>query len=311
MKNGLYAKFDTEKGSIVLELFYKKTPITVSNFVGLVEGSLNLDSPGDGFYDGLNFHRVINDFMIQGGCPLGTGTGGPGYKFEDEFVEELKHDKPGILSMANSGPNTNGSQFFITHVETPWLDGKHTVFGQVVEGMDVVNSIEQGDRIDSIEIIREGDDAKSFVVTKDDFFNLLKEKAAKEKEKLKEKRKETLKQINKKYPNAKETEDGLLYIIEKEGEGDASPKFGNDVTVHYTGSLLDGTVFDSSYKRNQPATFKIGQVIEGWNKALVEMKKGEKRTLIIPPELGYGEQGYPGVIPPSSYLVFEVELLSF
>lgn len=137
------ATFDTERGTIRVELHEDKTPKTVGNFVKLCEQK---------FYDGLTFHRVIPDFMVQGGCPEGTGTGGPGYKFEDEFHAELKHDRPGILSMANAGPNTNGSQFFITHVETPWLDGKHSVFGRVLEGQEVVDSIEQGDKINAITI---------------------------------------------------------------------------------------------------------------------------------------------------------------
>ncbi len=140
------ATFDTDKGTIKLELFADKTPKTVANFEKLV---------GDGFYDGLKFHRVIADFMIQGGCPQGTGTGGPGYTFEDEFHPDLKHSGPGTLSMANAGPNTNGSQFFITHGATPWLDGKHSVFGQVLEGQDVVDAIAQGDGITKVTISEE------------------------------------------------------------------------------------------------------------------------------------------------------------
>ncbi|MAE61637.1 MAG: peptidylprolyl isomerase [Planctomycetaceae bacterium] len=137
------ATFQTSKGTIRVELFDDQVPNTVANFTKLA---------ADNFYDGLLFHRVIEDFMIQGGCPQGTGTGDAGYKFDDEFHPDLKHDKPGILSMANAGPNTNGSQFFITHVPTPWLDGKHSVFGQVLDGMDVVNAIQQGDTMDSVVI---------------------------------------------------------------------------------------------------------------------------------------------------------------
>ncbi len=137
------ATIKTNKGDIQVELYDDKTPKTVANFTKLVE---------KGFYNGLKFHRVLDDFMVQTGCPKGTGTGGPGYQFEDEFDDDLKHDGPGVLSMANSGPNTNGSQFFITHVATPWLDGKHSVFGKVLDGMDVVNSIEQGDTMEEVVI---------------------------------------------------------------------------------------------------------------------------------------------------------------
>lgn len=164
MEQGLFANINTTKGSILVRLEMKKTPMTVANFVGLAEGNIPNDAKplGEPYYDGIVFHRVINDFMIQGGDPSGTGMGGPGYKFMDEFHPELRHTGPGILSMANAGPGTNGSQFFITHVATPWLDGKHTVFGNVVEGMDVVNSIVQGDKIESVVIIRKGEDAESF-----------------------------------------------------------------------------------------------------------------------------------------------------
>lgn len=137
------ATINTNKGEIELELYGDKAPRTVANFQKLAD---------EGFYDGLKFHRVINDFMIQTGCPQGTGTGGPGYQFEDEFHPSLKHDGPGVLSMANAGPNTNGSQFFITHVATPWLDGKHSVFGRVTRGQDVVNAIEQGDVMEKVTV---------------------------------------------------------------------------------------------------------------------------------------------------------------
>ena len=168
LSDGLYADLETNRGRILLKLFYKRVPRTVANFVGLADGTqawkdpISGDSRKSKFYDGLTFHRVIADFMIQGGDPLGTGSGGPGYRFADEFHPELRHSKPGILSMANAGPDTNGSQFFITHKETPWLDDKHSVFGEVVEGMDVVNAIEKGDRIEQLRIVRQGSDAEAF-----------------------------------------------------------------------------------------------------------------------------------------------------
>ena len=169
LKDGLYAEIDSSKGTILINLEFEKAPLTVTNFVGLAEGALGDVKGKDGYYDGLVFHRVINDFMVQGGCPMGTGTGGPGYSFPDEFVSSLRHSSPGVLSMANSGPGTNGSQFFITHVATPWLDDKHSVFGNVCDGMDVVNGIVQGDKISTIIIIRKGAKAESFVVTQKEF----------------------------------------------------------------------------------------------------------------------------------------------
>lgn len=311
LKDGLYAKIKTNRGDIVLSLHYDTVPMTVSNFVGLAEGVLNLKDPGKPYYDGLKFHRVINDFMIQTGCPQGTGTGGPGYTFPDEFADNLKHTAPGVLSMANAGPGTNGSQFFITHVPTPWLDGKHSVFGEVVEGMDIVNSIEQGDEMKAVEIIRVGGDAEAFTVTKESFSEAVVKAQSVEQERTAALQKALEKELNNRWPNAKTTPSGLRYVVLSEGDGKKSPKTGTTVTVHYTGTLLDGRIFDSSVRRGEPAQFAVGQVIEGWNEALVTMSKGEKRTLIIPPELGYGKQGYPGVIPPNSYLVFDVELLDF
>lgn len=311
LENGIYAKIETEKGDILLSLEYKKCPMTVCNFIGLAEGELNVEEKGEPFYDGLSFHRVIKDFMIQGGCPKGNGTGGPGYRFPDEFDSSLRHTGPGILSMANAGPNTNGSQFFITHVATPWLDGKHTVFGHVVEGQDVVNAIEQGDRINHVEIIRVGEEANTFDTSGEAFSNYVEQVESAQAELVRKEREKILKEIDNRYPDKTTTASGLMYVVNKEGDGKGCPKYGQSVTVHYQGMLLNGKIFDSSIAREEPAVFRIGQVIEGWNEALQTMSKGEKRTLIIPPELGYGEYGYPGIIPPNSYLVFDVELLDF
>jgi len=311
LADGMYAVMHTSKGDITLRLEFKKTPMTVANFIGLAEGALNINGKNKPFYDGLTFHRVIENFMIQGGCPKGTGTGGPGYTFPDEFDDSLKHAAPGKLSMANSGPGTNGSQFFITHVPTPWLDGKHSIFGEVLEGQDIVNAIAQGDKLTSVEIVRKGSEAEAFTVSRETFTTFVAEAEKKAKNRNAEKYAKLERELKNRWPDAIETPSGLRYVVNEAGDGKKSPKHGQKVTVHYTGTLLNGKMFDSSVKRGSPAEFSIGDVIEGWNEALKTMSKGEKRTLIIPPALGYGTQGYPGIIPPDSYLVFDVELISF
>ena len=307
MKEGIYAKIKTNQGDILLTLHYKKTPGTVANFVGLSEGKIDnsFKSKNEPFYDGIKFHRVIPDFMIQTGCPQGTGMGDPGYKFDDEFHPDLKHDKPGILSMANSGKATNGSQFFITHVPTQWLDNKHTVFGEVIEGQNVVDKIKQDDQINSIEIIREGSEANSWNIL--EVFNEFKFQKEKEISEIIQKNKQMIEEVSKGYL---ETESGLRYTVLSKGNGD-SPNKGDLVKVHYKGQLLDETVFDSSYKRNEPIEFKvgIGQVIPGWDEGIMLLKKGDKARFVIPSNLAYGESGAGGVIPPNSTLIFEIELL--
>ncbi len=316
LKDGLYASFKTAKGEILCKLEFEKTPLTVSNFVGLAEGTKDLGggakAKGDKFYNGLKFHRVIADFMIQGGCPLGTGTGGPGYTFPDEIDPSLKHTGPGILSMANAGPNTNGSQFFITHVATPWLDGKHTVFGHVVSGMDVVNKITGGDALNSVEIIRVGAKAEAFKSDQQAFDVLLVGMDQHQKDKEREAIEESAKMIKQKWPTAITTPSGLKYVVVEKGSGTDTPAPGSMVKAHYTGKLLDGKKFDSSYDRGEPISFPVGQgrVIKGWDEAFLGMKKGEKRTLIIPSDLGYGPSGR-GPIPANATMVFDVELVDF
>ncbi len=308
MQDGIYAKFHTPKGEILVELEHEKTPGTVGNFVALAEGNLeNSAKPqGEPYYDGLKFHRVIPDFMIQGGDPQGTGSGGPGYKFDDEIKPDLKHDTPGVLSMANAGPGTNGSQFFITHTATPWLDGKHTVFGKVIEGQDVVDSVAQGDKIDKLEIIRQGDEAQNWNAV--EAFRTF--EGAREK-RIAEERAQQSEELDKLSKGFKITDSGLRYQIIQEGNGAKAEK-GKTVSVHYKGQLSDGTVFDSSYKRNQPIDFKlgVGQVIPGWDEGVGLLKVGDKARFVIPSDLGYGSSGAGGVIPGNATLIFDVELMN-
>lgn len=297
----IYAHIKTNKGEIVCDLEFEKTPITVANFIGLSEGTIpnKVKAAGKPFYDGLIFHRVIENFMIQGGDPQGTGMGGPGYSFQDEFDPSLTFTGPGILAMANSGPSTNGSQFFITHVKTEWLNGKHTIFGHVTKGQDVVNKITQGDKIESITIERVGEKANAFDA-KSIFANGL-ANAKKEGD--------FDAWVAKNYPNAKKV-DGIYIDITKKGSG-AIPKAGQMVTAHYTGKFKDGRKFDSSLDRGKPFQFNVGagQVISGWDIGFEHIVVGTKATFLIPYLYAYGEQGYPGAIPPKSDLIFEVELL--
>ena len=307
MQDGLYAKFNTSKGEILVALEYQKTPGTVGNFIALTEGNMenSVKPQGTPYYDGLKFHRVIPDFMVQGGCPLGSGTGDPGYKFDDEFHSDLRHDGPGVLSMANSGPASNGSQFFITHIETPWLDNKHTVFGKVTQGQDIVDVIAQGDNIETIEIVRVGAEAEAFNAI--EAFRTF--EGARE-IKIAEAKKAAEAEMEKLATGFNKTESGLRYQILQEGRGNKAEK-GKTVSVHYKGQLTDGTVFDSSYKRNQPIDFAlgVGQVISGWDEGIQLLKVGDKARFVIPGDLAYGSAGAGGVIPPNATLIFDVELM--
>lgn len=307
MQDGIYANIITEKGTIKVKLTHKETPGTVGNFVALAEGNLENDARPQGtpYYDGLKFHRVIPDFMIQGGDPDGTGAGGPGYQFDDEFHPELKHDGPGVLSMANAGPGTNGSQFFITHVETAWLDNKHTVFGKVVEGQDVVDSIAQGDTMKKVEIERVGEEAEKWNAVEN--FRLFQGAKAEREAAAKKAAADQLKSISEGF---EETESGLRYKIIQKGDGDKAEK-GKTVAVHYKGMLADGSEFDNSYKRGNPIEFPVGtgQVISGWDEGIQLLSVGDKARFVIPSQLAYGSRGAGGVIPPNATLVFDVELM--
>jgi len=307
MENGIYAKIGTPKGAITIKLEHEKTPMTVANFVGLAEGTLenNVTEIGTPYYDGLTFHRVIADFMVQGGDPTGSGAGGPGYQFEDEIHPELKHNRPGTLSMANAGPATNGSQFFITHGPTDWLDGKHTVFGYVTEGQEVVDAIAQGDSMDKVEIVRVGAEAEAWNAS--EIFTTARSAAEQAAREAQEKADAAIADLK---AGAQKTESGLMYIVHEEGKG-PKPAAGQNVKVHYELKLADGMVVDSSYSRGTPLEIPIGvgRVIPGWDEGIQLLNEGSKATLIVPSDLGYGPSGAGGVIPPNATLIFKVELV--
>lgn len=305
-KEGIFAILQTEKGEIVLELYYKDTPLTVMNFVGLAEGIFTATA-GKPYYDGLTFHRVKTDFMIQGGDPYGNGSGGPGYQFPDEIVDKYQFTGPGILAMANAGAGTNalgtnGSQFFITHVETSWLNGQHTIFGCVVKGQDVVNAIEQDDKIIHVEIIRQGNDAENFVVTQAEFDNLRNAAISQRLAMLHNALKEA-------YPEMTETQEGIFYMTTEEGSGE-KVGMGKRVLFNYQGMFLDGSIFDVSQSGPMEMNTGLGTVIKGMDMMIQDMKVGETRAMILPPDLAYGQRGAGSTIPGNCYLIFLVQVVS-
>ncbi len=354
LKDGIYAEIKTNEGIVVADLHFEETPLTVANFVSLAEGTqdaVNEEYKGKKFYDGLIFHRVIKDFMIQGGDPMGVGTGGPGYKFSDEIVKELNHDKKGILSMANSGKNTNGSQFFITLKPTQWLDGKHTVFGEVVLGQEIVDKIgvtqtDNKDKpkkdivIETVTIYRKGDKAKAFDApstfkeTKeklDEAAKIAKEQKAKEmaeaKIRAEKKAGEDKLRFEEMKKGSKKLKSGLQVVVTEKGTGD-NIKTGDNVGVFYAGYLEDGTLFDTNIEEiakltgsfnerrlamggYKPMAIPFSQqapTIPGFKEGLLSLKKvGDKATLFIPSELGYGAKG-GGPIPPNANLIFEIKI---
>lgn len=319
-RTDMLAVIYTNKGVIKVGLDYVRVPMTVANFVALAEGKKeNIHRKlGVPFYDDIAFHRVIPNFMIQTGDPTGKGAGNTGSMFPDEIIEDLRHDDAGILSMANSGPNSNSCQFFITHTATPHLDGIHTVFGKVIEGMDIVNSIAQDDRIDSLRIQRLSPEAQQFDAVKvfESQKQILVEKnknaitdqySAKQSSAVYKAFEEYVKQV---YPNATKTPSGLYFVKHNNTDG-IMPQPGNIVKVHYKGTFTNNKVFDESYSRAKPIEFPLGrqEVIAGWDEGLALLHKGEKATLIVPYYLAYGDEGRPPVIGQKEHLIFEVELL--
>ncbi len=318
LKEGMYANVVTNKGDILLELYAEDMPLTVSNFVALAEGShtkIGVDSlKGKRYYDGLKFHRVIPNFMIQTGDYTGTGSGNNGYRFADEFPKDAagelkyKHDKGGVLSMANSGMNTNSSQFFITHKDTPWLDGKHSIFGHVLEGQSVVDSIAQNDVILKLEILRIGEAAKTFNAPEVYEAQLI------EAEKREVERLAKLQEIKKAFldslgiADAMTTKSGLKMLSLKKGRGKKVTRT-REISAVYTLYTGIGTLIQSN-EGKEPFKFTMNTrpSIKGWEEGLLSMRKGDKKRLFIPYTLGYGERAN-GPIPAKSDLVFDVEIV--
>lgn len=347
LSNGLYAEFTTNKGVFVAKLYNEATPLTVANFVSLAEGTNEMvdeEYSKKPYYDGLLFHRVIKDFMIQGGDPEGSGRGGPGYAFPDEIVDSLQFTGKGLLAMANSGPKTNGSQFFVTLAETPWLNGKHTIFGEVVEGQDVVDAIglievdPESNRpnsdvvMEKVTIINKGRvDVPSFsdeMAKAEAEEARLMEEEAKRRAQFEAVAVEKLAELEAIRSEAKAEESGIAIYTHKQGDG-PKPKLGQTVKINYAGYLNKGQLFDSNIievaerfgvvdERRKEANLYIpmdtdysldARVIPGFKEAMLTMKVGDKITVFIPPHLAYGEGGAAGVIPPNSELIFEMELV--
>ena len=327
--DGLYAELNTGKGLIVLQLEFEKTPMTVANFLGLAEGTIeNTAFPeGTPYFDGTTFHRVVPNHVIQAGAPKDGQSRGPGYMFPNEIHPDLRHSGAGMLGMANGGPHTNSSQFYITLSDRSYLDNNYTVFGHVIEGIEVVHSIVQDDVIDSMVIVRIGKNAKKFKSDTESFQKLVTEAKEKlqEEEEAKIKREDNIIQTN--WPQVASTESGLKYVVVQEGQGE-KPKSGQTLKVLYTGKTLDGNQsFTSSINGHltplleaAPFDFILGenQINPGINEALADMKKGEKRVLILKSDLAFGTSGYYArevqgqkrfVISPNTTLVYEIEVL--
>ena len=339
-EDGVYAEFITNKGTFVAKLKNDSAPLTVSNFVALAEGTNGMvDSlhKGKRFYDGLSFHRIIKDFMIQGGDPKGDGTGDPGYKFPDEVTDTIRFNKKGLLAMANSGPDTNGSQFFITLKETPWLDGRHTIFGEIVKGQDIVDAIgnmateQPGDKptepviIEKVNIINKGKVKVPYFT--EEMGKLEKDKKEKE-ERINKVAASQAKELSAMKEKAEELPSGVKIYFNEKGEG-AKPNEGDKILMNYAGFLEDGHLFDSNILSNAekfeivddmrkaagqyvpvPTDYsKDAQLIPGFREGLLNMKVGDKATIFIPSHLAYGERGIPGVIPANSELIFQLEIV--
>jgi len=315
LEPGLYAKIITKRGDMLIRLAPELAPMTVTNFVGLAEGTMDtVPESSDPFYDGLTFHRIVPDFVIQGGDPMGDGTGGPGYQFPTETRPELLHDGPGVIAMANSGPNTNGSQFYVTLGATPHLDGGYNVFGRVIDGLDVIGRVAMGDVIERIEIIRSGPKYESYSADSRKLTAMIETKMNERAVADAAARQKSLDEVLTRFATT-EALAGTDILIDPEsseltGTGEP-PETGATVSVHLRIELVDGTVLDDTRQAGQPFTFtyRIQPILEGAEIVIGTLRVGDRIRAIIPPELGFGMRGSPPAVRPGSYLIFDIERL--
>lgn len=312
LPDGLYAEIVTNRGDIVIRLEPEKAPLTTMNFVGLAEGTIdNEHAPGEPFFNGLTFHRVEPGFVIQGGDPDGNGTGGPGYEFPNEIHPDLRHDKPGVVAMANSGPDTNGSQFYITMRAVPHLDGGYSVFGEVVEGMDVVESIEVGDGMREVNILRYGEGVSGYDASTEAFEALKREELAEREAERVRTQEQALERVRERWPGITElNETGILLAEVTPGSG-APPEQGDRVELHIVFTLLDGTQLDSTRDRGEPQSivYLRDRLIRGLEIAVGTLGVGRRVIAVVPPELAFGSSGMPPEVPADSFVIFDVERL--
>lgn len=309
---GLYAQMKTTKGTIIIQLEYRKVPMLVANFIGLAEGvfTANLQE-GVGFYDNSRFFEVTKDVLIKGGMPHREGMIESYYYLPENFHPDLLHDREGVISMLQVESRLHGSQFSITLKKSSWLDYNQPVFGYVVYGMDNLKAIKQGDIVKKVSILRIGEEASGFIVTNEYFNELKNEVERKNLEVEKARNEKIIPVLKEKWPGLVETRSGIYFTILKQGTG-LPPDRGTKVTVKYTGTLVDGTVIlDTANEEGGIKKLIAGEALKGLNEALLTMRKGEQRIVVIPPEMGFGKAGLAPLIPPHSFLIFDIELIDF
>ena len=303
LDDGLYARIVTDEGRVLVRLHEERAPLPVAAFVGLAEGALG---PAQ-FYDGSIF-EIASEQLVMAGGVRGRAVAAPDWEIPDQFHPDLRHDRPGVVSLLTETPHTGNSRFVITRRAAPELDDVYPVFGEVIDGQDVVDALRRGQILKRIRIVRVGPAARAYRVDGPGLADLRSQVAEELLRAVLKRHEEVLDEFRGRWPDAAATESGLLYVVHREGDG-PTPDFGAKVLLRYTGSLADGTQFGTSGL--EPMEFTIGAVVKGLEEMLLEMRRGGSRTVLIPPDLGYGAMGVPGTVPPRAFLIFDVELVDF